>query len=88
MRERDQIDGAQDKEKGFWRMIIEVSFVNGPDEYYDDVWNYDFYPETKMLFINRKNKTSTFVPITKQVKAIHIVDGTERGYLEGRDETC
>lgn len=69
-------------------MIIETIFVNGENECYNDVIDYDFYPETKMMFINRKYNVSTYVQFTENVKAVHICNGTERGYLEGHDETC
>ena len=69
-------------------MTIEVMHVNGTNTYIDLVKNYDFYPETKMLFVDCDDKESYYVPINENVKRVRIMEGSERGYLEGRDETC
>lgn len=69
-------------------MTIEVMHVNGTNTYIDFVKNYDFYPETKMLFVDCDDNESVYIPINENVKRIAIRGGAERGYLEGRDETC
>ena len=68
-------------------MTIEVAHVNGTDTYIDLVKNYDFYPETKMLFVDCDDKQSYYIPINENVKRVRIMEGSERGYLEGHDET-
>ena len=69
-------------------MIIRVFFYNGSAEEYDNVIDYDFYPETKILFVNREGNRSVYIPFTEKVTSVCIYDGTERGYLEGHDEAC
>ena len=67
-------------------MTIRVYFYNGSAEEYDNVIDYDFYPETKMLFVNREGDRSVYIPFTEKVTSVCIYDGAERGYLEGHDE--
>lgn len=50
------------------------------------VKNYDFYPETKILFVECENDKVIYIPIYDQVQSVEIYGGTERGYLEGHDE--
>ena len=69
-------------------MSIEITHVNGTTTYIDMVKNYDFYPETKMLFVDCNDNASYYVPINENVKRVRIIRGSERGYLEGHDETC
>ena len=69
-------------------MSIEVMHVDGTSTYIDMVKNYDFYPETKMLFVDCDDNESFYVPINKNVKRVRIMGGSERGYLEGHDEAC
>lgn len=69
-------------------MTIEVMHVNGSNAYIDLIKNYDFYPETKMLFVDCDGNESYYIPINENVKRVRIMEGSERGYLEGRDETC
>lgn len=69
-------------------MTIEVMHVNGTNAYIDSVRGYDFYPETKMLFVDCNDNESVYIPINENAKRIVIRGGSERGYLEGRDETC
>lgn len=67
-------------------MIIEASYVNGETEYIPNVKNYDFYPETRMLFIEDTTQKAFYIPVSEKVKSLMIEGGTERGYLEGHDE--
>ena len=69
-------------------MTIEVMHANETNTYIDLVKNYDFYPETKMLFVDRDGNESYYIPINENVKLVRIMEGSERGYLEGRDEAC
>lgn len=67
-------------------MTIEVAHVNGTDTYIDFVKNYDFYPETKILFVECTDNEAFYIPINENVKRVRIMNGTERGYLEGHNE--
>lgn len=67
-------------------MTIRVFFYNGEAEEYDNVIDYDFYPETKTLFVNREGNHSVYIPFTEKVTSVYIFGGTERGYLEGHNE--
>lgn len=67
-------------------MTIEVAHVNGTNTYIDLVKNYDFYPETKILFVECRDNEAIYIPINENVKDVRIRDGEERGYLEGHDE--
>jgi hypothetical protein len=69
-------------------MTIRVFFYNGSAEEYGNVIDYDFYPETKILFVNREDNQSVYIPFTEKVTSVYIYGGTERGYLEGHDEAC
>jgi len=69
-------------------MIIDVAYNNGTSTYISTVEKYDFYPETRMLFIECTNNEYFYVPITKNVKSVMIENGAECGYLEGHDEAC
>ncbi len=51
-----------------------------------NVKNYDFYPETMILFVERYDGESIYIPINENVLSVIIEGGTERGYLEGHDE--
>ena len=68
-------------------MTITVEFRNDHIKDINNVKNYDFYPETRMLFIER-NDCSFFVPVNENVKAVIVCGGSEHGYLEGHDEAC
>ena len=50
------------------------------------VKNYDFYPETKILFAECENGKVIYIPICDRVQSVEIYGGTECGYLEGHDE--
>ena len=67
-------------------MTIDVSYANGTNTYIATAKNYDFYPETKMLFVECTNDEAFYIPMTENVKNVFIEGGTERGYLEGHDE--
>ena len=68
-------------------MKIAILYNDGKVYTIPDVKNYDFYPETRTLFVERSvDDESYYVPITDKVKTLQIVGGTERGYLEGHDE--
>ena len=67
-------------------MIIDVSYANGTNTYISTAKNYDFYPETKMLFVECTNDEAFYIPMTENVKNVFIEGGTERGYLEGHNE--
>ena len=67
-------------------MIIDVTYMNGNNTCIRTVKKYDFYPETRMLFIECSNDEAFYVPITENVKSVRIEYGAERGYLEGYDE--
>jgi hypothetical protein len=69
-------------------MIIEVDFYNTVKDYYDNIKNYDFYPETRMLFAEGSDGESFYIPITENVKSVAIKGAGECGYLEGHDEAC
>lgn len=69
-------------------MIIDVAYLNGTNTYISCVKNYDFYPETRMLFIECTNGEYFYVPITENIKSVMIENGAECGYLEGHDEAC
>lgn len=69
-------------------MNIEVMHMNGVPTFIDLVNKYDFYPETRMLFVECADNETLYVPINENVKGVRIQGGTERGYLEGHDETC
>jgi len=66
-------------------MIIDIDRNDG-GAYVANAKSYDFYPETKILFIECDNCKVLFIPINESVKSVEIVGGTERGYLEGHDE--
>lgn len=51
-----------------------------------NVKNYDFYPETMILFVERNCGESIYIPINENVLSVIIEGGAERGYLEGHDE--
>jgi len=67
-------------------MTIEVTHVNGTDTCIELVKNYDFYPETKMLFVDCDDNESFYIPINENVRLVRIMEGSERGYLEGHNE--
>lgn len=69
-------------------MNIDVTYINGTGMYIESVKNYDFYPETRMLFVECPGDKAFYIPITENVKSILVENGTERGYLEGHDEAC
>lgn len=66
-------------------MIIDIHMNDGRS-YVTSAKSYDFYPETKILFIECDNGKVLFIPISENVNSVEIVGGTERGYLEGHDE--
>ena len=66
-------------------MIIDVNRKDG-GVYIRNVKNYDFYPETKILFAECEDNKAIFIPINEKVQSVIINGGTERGYLEGHDE--
>ena len=66
-------------------MIIDIDRNDG-GAYVTNAKSYDFYPKTKILFIECDNGKVLFIPINERVKSVKIVGGTERGYLEGHDE--
>ena len=67
-------------------MTIEVLHANGMTTLFDIVKNYDFYPETRLLFVECDDDESYYVPINENVIRVGIKDGAERGYLEGHNE--
>ena len=69
-------------------MNIYVTHANGMETFIDFVKHYDFYPETKMLFVECNGDESYYIPINENVIRVRISGGNERGYLEGHDETC
>jgi hypothetical protein len=50
----------------------------------EDVKNYDFYPETRLIFADCGDAVYYITMDDKSV--IEIYGGSERGYLEGRDK--
>ena len=66
-------------------MIIDVYRKDGP-LCVAGVKNYDFYPETKILFAECDNGKVIYIPICDKVQSVEIYGGTEQGYLEGHDE--
>lgn len=68
-------------------MTIDVNRKDG-GVYIQDVKDYDFYPETKILFAECEDDKAIFIPINENVQSVIIKGGTERGYLEGHDEAC
>jgi len=69
-------------------MNIDVDYMNGTCTYIVGVKNYDFYPETRILFAECENDKVCYIPINDNVKSVRIEGGMELGYLEGHDETC
>jgi hypothetical protein len=69
-------------------MIINVSYINGNDPCIVAAKNYDFYPETRILFVECENGKVCYIPINDNVKSVRIEGGIELGYLEGHDEAC
>lgn len=67
-------------------MIIETRHIDGPETYIVSAKSYDFYPETKMLYVDCDDDQSFYIPLNENVKYVRIEGGTERGYLEGHDE--
>ena len=67
-------------------MNIEVMHRNGAPTYIDLVNKYDFYPETRMLFVECADNEAIYIPINENVKIVRIQGGDERGYLEGCNE--
>ena len=67
-------------------MTIEVMHTDGVPTFIDLVKKYDFYPETRMLFVECADNEAVYIPINENVKRVRIQDGSERGYLEGHDE--
>lgn len=68
-------------------MTIDVNRKDG-GIYVQNAKNYDFYPETKVLFVECEDDKVLYIPICDRVQSVMIKGGTERGYLEGHDETC
>ena len=67
-------------------MTIEVMHKDGVPTFIDLVNRYDFYPETRMLFVECADNEVIYIPINENVKRVRIRDGEERGYLEGHNE--
>lgn len=65
-------------------MTINVVAQNGKQSILSNVKNYDFYPETRLIFADCGD-TVCYIPIDNNA-TIEISGGTERGYLEGHDE--
>lgn len=66
-------------------MIIDVNRKDG-GVYISNAKNYDFYPETKILFVECDDDKAIYIPICDKVQSVVVNRGTERGYLEGHDE--
>jgi len=69
-------------------MTIEVMHTDGVPTFIDLVNKYDFYPETRMLFVECADNEAVYIPINENVKRLRIQGGAERGYLEGYNEAC
>ena len=67
-------------------MTIRMVLVDGQERKLEDVQNYDFYPETKIIFVDCGDAVY-YLPMNDK-SVIEIYGGTERGYLEGHDEAC
>jgi hypothetical protein len=58
-------------------MTIDVNRKDG-GIYIRDAKNYDFYPETKILFVECENNKVFFIPINEKVQCVSINGGIER----------
>ena len=65
-------------------MNIRMIMQDDAERNLKDVKNYDFYPETKLIFADCGDAVY-YVPVDNK-RIVEIYGGTERGYLEGHDE--
>lgn len=65
-------------------MIIKMIFQDGTEKKLNGVKNYDYYPETNLLFAETVD-ASYYIPVSDKA-VIEVYGGAERGYLEGHDE--